>query len=46
VTEFVGSRIARFKRPHVVVFTEALPRAAEDSAVDREAVKAQWGDAR
>src|SRR5215472_5724499 len=46
VSEFVGSRIARFKRPHVVVFTEALPRAAEDGAVDREAVKAQWGDAR
>jgi len=43
---FVGSRIARFKRPHVVVFTEALPRAAEDGAVDREAVKAQWGEAR
>ena len=43
---FVGSRIARFKRPHVVVFTEVLPRAAEDGAVDREAVKAQWGDAR
>jgi acyl-CoA synthetase (AMP-forming)/AMP-acid ligase II len=42
VAEFVGARIARFKRPHVVVFTEALPRAA-DGAVDRDAVKARWG---
>ncbi len=45
VTDFVGERIARFKRPQVVVFTDALPRAA-DGAVDREAVKARWGDGR
>jgi acyl-CoA synthetase (AMP-forming)/AMP-acid ligase II len=45
VSDFVGTRIARFKRPHVVAFTEALPRAA-DGTVDREAVKAQWGEAR
>jgi len=38
VRDFVATRIARFKRPHVVVFTEALPRGA-DGAVDREAVK-------
>jgi acyl-CoA synthetase (AMP-forming)/AMP-acid ligase II len=44
VSDFVGSKIARFKRPHAVAFTEALPRAA-DGAVDREAVKARWGDA-
>jgi long-chain acyl-CoA synthetase len=43
VTDFVGSKIARFKRPHVVVFTDALPRTSE-SAVDREAVKAKWGE--
>jgi acyl-CoA synthetase (AMP-forming)/AMP-acid ligase II len=43
VTDFVGSRIARFKRPHVVVFTDALPRNAE-GAVDRDAVKAKWGE--
>jgi acyl-CoA synthetase (AMP-forming)/AMP-acid ligase II len=43
VTDFVGSKIARFKRPHAVVFTDALPRGA-DRAVDREAVKAKWGD--
>ncbi|HEU4371139.1 MAG TPA: AMP-binding protein [Methylomirabilota bacterium] len=42
VTDFVGGRIARFKRPQVVVFTEALPRAA-DGGVDRDAVKARWG---
>jgi long-chain acyl-CoA synthetase len=45
VGDFVGSRIARFKRPHVVVFTDTLPRTAE-GGVDREAVKATWGDAR
>ena len=43
VTDFVGSRIARFKRPHVVVFTDALPRNAE-GAVDRDLVKAKWGE--
>ena len=42
VIDFVGSRIARFKRPHAVAFTDALPRTA-DGAVDREAVKARWG---
>ena len=41
VSDFVGSRIARFKRPQVVVFTDALPRGA-DGAVDRDAVKAKW----
>ncbi len=45
VVDFVGARIARFKRPHVVTFTDALPRTA-DGAVDREAVKTTWGDAR
>jgi len=42
VSDFVGSRIARFKRPNAVAFAEALPRAA-DGAVDREAVKTTWG---
>src|SRR5262245_22195305 len=42
VSDFVGSRIARFKRPHVVAFTDKLPRAA-DGSVDREAVKTRWG---
>ena len=42
VSDFVGSRIARFKRPHMVAFTDALPRAA-DGSVDREAVKTRWG---
>jgi long-chain acyl-CoA synthetase len=45
VSDFVGDRIARFKRPQVVVFTEALPRGA-DGSVDRDAVKARWGDGR
>jgi acyl-CoA synthetase (AMP-forming)/AMP-acid ligase II len=43
VIDFVGSKIARFKRPHVVVFTDALPRGA-DGVVDRDAVKARWGE--
>src|SRR5262245_36328828 len=43
VSDFVGSRIARFKRPHAVAFAERLPRTA-DGAVDRDAVKATWGD--
>jgi acyl-CoA synthetase (AMP-forming)/AMP-acid ligase II len=43
VIDFVGSKIARFKRPHAVAFTEALPRTA-DGAVDREAVKSRWGE--
>ncbi len=43
VTDFVGSKIARFKRPHAVAFTEVLPRTAE-GAVDREAVKTRWGN--
>ena len=44
VGEFVASKIARFKRPNTTVFTDALPRTAE-GAVDRDAVKAQWGTA-
>jgi acyl-CoA synthetase (AMP-forming)/AMP-acid ligase II len=41
VTDFVGGKIALYKRPHVVAFCEALPRTAE-GAVDRDAVKARW----
>ena len=41
VIDHVGSRIARFKRPQHVAFTNALPRD-ESGAVDREAVKAEW----
>src|SRR5713101_7719613 len=44
VSDFVASKIARFKRPHAVAFADALPRTA-DGAVDREAVKAKWGSA-
>ncbi|MBI1727905.1 MAG: AMP-binding protein [Candidatus Rokubacteria bacterium] len=44
VGDFVASKIARFKRPHVVAFADDLPRAAE-GGVDREAVKAKWGSA-
>lgn len=40
--EFVGGRIARFKKPGYVEFIEKLP-AKEDGSIDREAVKAQYG---
>jgi len=42
VSDFVASKIARFKRPHAVAFADALPRTSE-GVVDREAVKAKWG---
>ena len=41
VTDFVGGKIARFKRPHVVTFCDVLPRTAEGT-IDREAVKVKW----
>jgi acyl-CoA synthetase (AMP-forming)/AMP-acid ligase II len=44
VSDFVASKIARFKRPHMVEFTDALARSA-DGAVDRDAVKAKWSGA-
>lgn len=40
--EFVGGRIARYKKPRHVVFVQALPRAA-GGLVDRQAVKAEHG---
>ena len=43
VIDYVGSRIARFKRPKWVEFTDALPKA-EDGSIDRDAVKTAWGD--
>ena len=39
--EFVGGRIARYKKPQYVQFVETLPE--KDGAVDREAVKALYG---
>jgi acyl-CoA synthetase (AMP-forming)/AMP-acid ligase II len=43
VIDYVGSRIARFKRPKWVAFTDALPKA-EDGSIDRDAVKTTWGN--
>jgi acyl-CoA synthetase (AMP-forming)/AMP-acid ligase II len=42
VSDFVASKIARFKRPHVVVFADVLARTA-DGGIDREAIKSKWG---
>jgi len=41
--EFVGQRIARYKKPRQVVFVTALPQAAA-GGVDRAAVKASHGE--
>jgi len=40
--DFVGARIARYKKPRYVEFVEALPRAA-GGGVDRAAVKQRYG---
>jgi acyl-CoA synthetase (AMP-forming)/AMP-acid ligase II len=42
VREYVGSRIARYKRPTWVEFTTALPRNTV-GMVDRDAVQSLWG---
>jgi long-chain acyl-CoA synthetase len=39
--DFVGSRIARYKKPQYVQFVERLPE--KNGAVDRDAVKAHYG---
>jgi acyl-CoA synthetase (AMP-forming)/AMP-acid ligase II len=41
--EFVGARIARYKKPKHVTFVEALPRTAA-GAVDRQKVKEAHGE--
>jgi long-chain acyl-CoA synthetase len=41
VSEYVGRRIARYKRPKWVEFTEALPRNTA-GMVDRDTVQARW----
>ena len=43
VIDHVGGKIARFKRPRWVEFTDSLPRTAAGE-VDRAAVKTTWGD--
>jgi acyl-CoA synthetase (AMP-forming)/AMP-acid ligase II len=39
--EFVGGRIARYKKPQYVEFVECLPE--KDGTIDREAVKQRYG---
>lgn len=38
ISDFVGQRIARYKRPRIVTFVQDLPRKA-DGSTDRDAVK-------
>lgn len=40
--DFVGERIARYKKPQYVEFVRALPKKA-DGTIDREAVKQKYG---
>ena len=40
--EFVGSRIARYKKPQYVQFVTALPE--KNGVIDRAAVKALYGE--
>ena len=40
--EFVGERIARFKKPQYVEFVSEMPRK-EDGSIDREEVKSLYG---
>lgn len=42
VIDHVADRIARYKKPKWVEFTDALPRT-DTREVDREAVKSRWG---
>jgi acyl-CoA synthetase (AMP-forming)/AMP-acid ligase II len=42
VSEYVGSRIARYKRPRWVEFTTSLPRNTV-GMVDRDTVQSLWG---
>jgi long-chain acyl-CoA synthetase len=44
VIDYVGSKIARYKRPTRVAFTATLPKNAQ-GLIDRAAVKSTWGEA-
>jgi long-chain acyl-CoA synthetase len=41
VRDFVGEKIAGFKKPRQVFFVDELPQT--NNEIDREAVKAKWG---
>lgn len=43
VRDYVGSRIARYKRPQAIEFTDALPRNTA-GMIDRAAVQERWGE--
>ena len=44
IIEFVGGRIARYKRPKFVAFVDAMPKTAA-GAIDRAKVKETHGHA-
>jgi acyl-coenzyme A synthetase/AMP-(fatty) acid ligase len=39
--DFVGEKIAGFKKPREIIFVEELPHV--NNEIDRETVKAKWG---
>jgi acyl-CoA synthetase (AMP-forming)/AMP-acid ligase II len=41
IIDFVGKRIARYKKPRHVLFVDSLPKA-KDGSIDREQVKAKY----
>jgi acyl-CoA synthetase (AMP-forming)/AMP-acid ligase II len=42
IRNYVGGQIAGFKKPRQVIFVKELPH--ENDEIDREAVKAKWGE--
>jgi acyl-CoA synthetase (AMP-forming)/AMP-acid ligase II len=42
IIDFVGTKIARYKKPKYVVFVDSLPKTA-DGEIDREQVKREHG---
>lgn len=42
LSEYVAARIARYKKPKIVVFVDEIPKTAE-GAIDRGQVKKIWG---
>lgn len=42
VRDYVGEQIAGFKKPRQVIFVQELPH--ENNQIDRDSVKAKWGE--
>jgi len=42
VRDYVGEKIAGFKKPREVIFVQELPY--ENNQIDRDKVKVEWGE--